>query len=81
MKPALVLLIALTALPAWAQPWQGRDRPERDQRQEQQPPPHRGPPPERRMDREERRGGALSDEERRSLHRDLDRANRELYRR
>ena len=31
--------------------------------------------------RNDRRNGRLTDEERRDLHRDLDRANRELYRR
>ena len=39
-------------------------------------------PDQRRMEQApQRREGALSDEERRGLHRDLDKANRELYRR
>ena len=40
----------------------------------------RGPAPgaDRPPDRQERRG-QLSDDERRALHRDLDKANRELY--
>lgn len=83
MKLVIVLLLAITAAPAWAQPWDGRGRPDRERgpRQDFQPGPHRGPPPDRRMERDERREGALSEEERRGLHRDLDRANRELYRR
>ncbi len=35
----------------------------------------------RQPDREQRAHGRLTDEERRQLHRDLDKANRELYRR
>ena len=44
-----------------------------------------GPPPDRggrdmRQDRhEDRRGERMSEDDRRSLHRDLDKANRELY--
>jgi hypothetical protein len=36
---------------------------------------------DRRRDRDERRQDRLTDEERRDLHRDLDRAHREIYRR
>ncbi len=36
---------------------------------------------ERRAEREERSPGRLTEDERRELHRDLDKANRELYRR
>lgn len=36
---------------------------------------------DRSGNRNDRRNGRLTDEERRELHRDLDRANRELYRR
>ena len=42
--------------------------PQRDFRRPEQPPP-----------RDPRRDGRLTDEERRELHRDLDRANREIY--
>ncbi len=42
-------------------------------------PPNAGD--QRRMERGERRDGALTNEERQALHRDLDKANRELYRR
>jgi hypothetical protein len=36
---------------------------------------------QRRPERDDRRSGAMTDEERRGLHQDLDKANRELYRR
>ena len=36
---------------------------------------------QRRPERDDRRGGAMTEEERRGLHQDLDKANRELYRR
>lgn len=42
--------------------------------------PGRDQRPERRADRDDRRD-RLNDDERRALHRDLDKANRELYRR
>jgi len=42
--------------------------------------PGRDSRPERRPDREDRRE-RLNDDERRALHRDLDKANRELYQR
>jgi len=81
----ICVLLALAALPAQAGSWRDfggmhfdvqaqRQRPDGFQR----PPPQRGfngpeRPPERRPD------GRLTDEERRNLHRDLDRANREIY--
>ncbi len=37
--------------------------------------------PHRPVDRDERPHGRLTEEERRQLHRDLDKANREIYRR
>ena len=88
MKKILVgiLLAVLSAVSvAPAAPWEGRRGGPEQQRgaqpQDQQGQWRGGPPPDRRMDRDDRRGGALSEEERRGLHRDLDRANRELYRR
>lgn len=87
MKKEMVawLLAALAALPAWgAPPWDARRAgpdPQRGAQREDASGQRRGPPPERRMERDGRRDGALSDEERRGLHRDLDRANRELYQR
>jgi hypothetical protein len=82
---AFVAILALTAQPAAAGSWgdwggarfdvqAARQRPGGLQR----PPPQREfrgseRPPERRPD------GRLTDEERRNLHRDLDRANREIY--
>lgn len=44
------------------------------------PGPQRGERP-RRVDPEKRKPGRLTQEERRDLHRDLDRAYREIYRR
>lgn len=85
MKKALVvLLLALSASVAWGAPWDGRQGPpgqSRGPQREQSGPWRGGPPPERRMERDDRRDGRLSEEERRGLHQDLDRANRELYRR
>ena len=43
-------------------------------------PPQRGAR-DKRGERDKRQQGRLTDEERRGLHRDLDRANREIYRR
>jgi len=79
-----VLLVSLTASVSWGAQWDGRRGPPEQQQRGPQPGqagPGQAPPPERRMQRDDRRDGALSEEERRGLHRDLDRANRELYRR
>jgi hypothetical protein len=79
-----VLLVSLTTSLSWAAPWDGRRAPPEHQQRGPQPgqaPPGQAPQPDRRMQRDDRRDGALSEEERRGLHRDLDRANRELYRR
>ncbi len=82
MRALLAVLLAWTmlqALPAAAGPWRelrtAEGRPDRFER---------GSPRERRMDRPERferqeRPQRLSDEERRGLHRDLDKARREIY--
>ena len=79
---ALAALMAAT--PAAANPWRNgggfhvqmqrpspdryQRQPQRDFRNPQQQPPDRG-----------QRDGRMTDQERRDLHRDLDRANRELY--
>lgn len=78
-----VLLALLTTSSSWGAPWDSRRGPPEQPRgpQRGQAGPWQAPPPERHMERDNRRDGALSDEERRGLHRDLDRANRELYRR
>ena len=74
--------LVVSAPPAAANPWRPggvqvqmqRPQPDRSQRPPQrdfrtpQQPPDRGP-----------RDGRMTDQERRDLHRDLDRANRELY--
>ena len=55
--------------------------------QAQGEPVRKGPPPHQRGERgkkgehDKRQQSRLSDEQRRELHRDLDRANREIYRR
>lgn len=83
MKVWLVIVLGWVVLqsgPAVAGPWrdlpyvqgQGQGRPERAergaQRQRDMPPPERQQRPQR-----------LSDDERRELHRDLDKARREIY--
>ena len=84
-KKTVAWVLALSVvLPAWGAPWDAR-RPGQEQQRgpqrEDRAGPWRGAPQDRRMERDGRRDGALSDEERRGLHRDLDRANRELYQR
>jgi hypothetical protein len=83
MKIVALLMIALSASPAWAAPWGARGRgPERERPQQHAgQPPQRDPRQDQRAQQDEQRRNAMSDEERRGLHRDLDRANRELYRR
>ena len=88
---AIVGMLVVTAQPAAAQ-WrqhggrhfevQGqRQGPERGEFQRQQPQRENRQPeyrqPERQMDR--RPDGRLTEDERRNLRRDLDRANREIY--
>lgn len=86
MKSALVSVIALAAALAgpagaayWGEPYavhyaqaKGRDAQERGSR-------GRDAREDRRGDRDERRD-RLNEDERRALHRDLDKASRELYR-
>jgi hypothetical protein len=54
----------------------GSDRERGESRRDPPPPPQQ----DRRSGRDERRD-RMSDDDRRALHRDLDKANRELYRR
>lgn len=84
----VTLMVGMVVLPqpAAAAPWDYRPG---IQGQERRPPPRQAPfrkgdgreqravPP----DRDDRSRQRLSEEERRELHRDLDRANREIYRR
>lgn len=83
---ALLLLSVLAVQPAAAAQWrafgggfpvQMQDR--RDGFQRQQPRQREFQRPDRAPDR--RHDGRLTDEERRDLHRDLDRASREIYKR
>ncbi len=85
---AAAWLAFLIANPLWAAgPW--GNPPSRGQQDRGARPDNRGsyngnvppPPQDQRMQRDAQRRGALTDEERRGLHRDLDKANRELYRR
>jgi hypothetical protein len=78
--------LALWFQPALSAPWDFR--PHLQQGQERRSAPRQAPPNkgERRQQRaapagDDRQRHRLSDEERRDLRRDLDRANRELYRR
>lgn len=84
---AVLALTALIGEPACAGPWHGfsgalvqaqmqRSRPGQFQRQPQQDFRRAEQPPERAPQRGD---GRLTEEERRNLHRDLDRANREIY--
>jgi hypothetical protein len=85
MKKWMAMLgLALVALaqPAVAAPWDSRPG---LQSQDRRNPPrqHQGERRDQRAapQRDDRQRQRLSDEERRDLRRDLDRANRELYRR
>lgn len=87
MKTLLMLIVAgVMLLPPVAgarDDWRSGARP-RMQAQEQ--PVRRAPPPQRgerqlKGDHDKHKPGRLTQEERRELHRDLDRANREIYRR
>ena len=85
---AFLALLAVAAQPASARQWRdfgGGHFDVQAQRQrpggyERQQPPREYRQPERQPERDYRRpDGRLTDEERRNLHRDLDRANREIY--
>lgn len=86
---ALFVLFLLTAWPAAADHERLRAfgfRPDLQSQQERRGPPAKGnqwrdPRRERPPERGQRSPGRLTDDERKDLHRDLDRANRELYRR
>jgi hypothetical protein len=82
---ALTVAVVLLAQPAAGAPWdfrpglQSRERQApgpREAQRERRAVPERS---ERRQDRPDRQG-RLTEEERRDLRRDVDRANRELYR-
>lgn len=92
---ALVVGIMVAAQPVAARPWSGgfapylqqaqdqrmsprgqEKRGQRDFRRDQRMPPQRMVP-----ERDERARGRLTDEERQDLRRDIDKANREIYRR
>jgi hypothetical protein len=82
----LILVACLLALPVSgeARDWRPVFRAAADQdgrRQADDSRKYRRPSDDRSGGRSDRRNGRLTDEERRELHRDLDRANRELYRR
>jgi len=85
---ALLALLTVAAQPAAAGPWRDfgggrfnvqeqRQRPGEFQRQPQRDFRRGERPPER----DKRGDGRLTDEERRDLRRDIDRANREIYKR
>lgn len=82
---AVMFALVLSAPPAAASHERGAAFGFRPGLQAQQGPPRhvKGDQPRdvRRERREERPPGRLTEEERRELHRDLDKANRELYRR
>jgi hypothetical protein len=81
----MALVLAALAAPATAQPGGYFDHyAQRDSQKGRQASRDERPrqfQQERRPERDDRRQGAMSEEDRRSLHRDLDKANRELYRR
>lgn len=78
----MAALLVAAAWPAAANPWRHGgpmmqvQRPQQDRFQRPPPPQRdfRSAPPA-----PDRGGGRMTDQERRDLHRDLDRANRELY--
>lgn len=87
MKKLLTLLAVISMLlPALAEardlwPGFGFGAQDREQRMKDGSGQYQRSERGRRRERDERRNGRLTDEERRELHRDLDRAHRELYRR
>ena len=87
---ALAIGIMVAAQPAVARPWSGGlapvlqaqgQRDQRDMRREQRMAPQRMAPQRMAPQRGERPHGRLTDEERQELRRDIDKANREIYRR
>lgn len=83
---ALILTLALTlgfaAPPVLAASWgDAQAQKARNGRAQGEPPRGRPMPPDRAAQGEPRRDQQLNEDERRALHRDLDKANRELYRR
>ena len=86
----VLTLSVMMALPAAAGQWRGHggggmnvqmQQPGRYQRQPQRQPERQPQRDFQRQDRtpDRRPDGRLTDDERRNLHRDLDRANREIY--
>ncbi len=73
----LLAVAALQAVPAAAGPWRELRAQGQPDRSDRGPQRQRGDRPER-FERQER-PQRLSDEERRGLHRDLDKARREIY--
>ena len=85
---AIALAAGLSAVPAaawvypgdsYAQAPKGREGGRAERGREMRP--DRRPEREERRERSDERRERLSDDERRALHRDLDKANRELYQR
>lgn len=81
----LIAMAVAISLPPYAQAQGNRGfRPGMQGQGEQ---PRKGPPPEQRGERDKRvehdkrHPGRLTEEQRRGLHKDLDRANREIYKR
>lgn len=88
MKTLLLLVVAgalLAAPVAYARDWRGgfgAVLQAQGQPLKQERPRQRGEPRKREeQDKRHHKEGRLTQEERRNLHRDLDRANREIYRR
>lgn len=80
-----VLIAGLLLVPPLAEAREFRSGPRfgaqaQDQPLKRVPGPQRGERPQR-IDPEKRKPGRLTQEERRELRRDIDRANREIYRR
>jgi hypothetical protein len=80
----ILIFVAMLALPhaAQARDWRGGPRMQGQEQPVQRAPANPPRPERQRADPGERKPpGRLTQEERRELHRDLDRANREIYRR
>jgi hypothetical protein len=79
---ALVVSLGFMTTHASSAPWgDAQAQKGRSGREQAEPPRGRpAPPPDRSMQGDQRQR-QLNEDERRALHRDLDKANRELYRR
>jgi hypothetical protein len=79
---ALALTLGFAAPPVLAASWgDAQAQKARHGREQGEPPRGRPVPPDRGVQGDQRRDQQLNEDERRALHRDLDKANRELYRR